>query len=77
MATQAEERKEAKYSHLNSANAFTPVAIETSAVFVMRSITSFIMKTFFCIIEFFTEKLLIFKIFLRCLEFFKLSIFYE
>ena len=33
MATQAEERKEAKYSHLNSAHAFTPVAIETSGVF--------------------------------------------
>ena len=30
VATQAEERKEAKYSHLNSAHAFTPVAIETS-----------------------------------------------
>ena len=33
MATQAEERKEAKYTHLNSAHAFTPVAIETSGVF--------------------------------------------
>ena len=33
MATQAEERKEAKYSHLNSAHAFTPVAIETLGVF--------------------------------------------
>ena len=29
VATQAEERKEAKYSHLNSAHTFTPVAIET------------------------------------------------
>ena len=33
VATQAEGRKEAKYSHLNSAHAFTPVAIETSGVF--------------------------------------------
>ena len=33
VATQAEERKEAKYSHLNSAHTFTPVAIETSGVF--------------------------------------------
>ena len=33
VATQAEERKEAKYTHLNSAHIFTPVAIETSGVF--------------------------------------------
>ena len=33
MANQAEERKESKYSHLNSTHAFTPVAIETSGVF--------------------------------------------
>ena len=33
VATQEEERTEAKYSHLNSAHAFTPVAIETSGVF--------------------------------------------
>ena len=33
VATQAEERKEAKHTHLNSAHAFTPVAIETSGVF--------------------------------------------
>ena len=33
MATQAEKRKEAKYTHLNSAHAFTPVAIETSDIF--------------------------------------------
>ena len=33
VGTQAEERKEAKYTHLNSAHAFTPVAMETSGVF--------------------------------------------
>ena len=33
VATQVEERKEAKYTHLNSAHIFTPVAIETSGVF--------------------------------------------
>ena len=33
VATQAEERKEAKYVHLNSVHTFTPVAIETSGVF--------------------------------------------
>ena len=33
LATQEEERKEAKYSNLNSAHTFTPVAIETSGVF--------------------------------------------
>ena len=33
MVTQAEERKDAKYTHLNSAHAFTPVTIETSGVF--------------------------------------------
>ena len=33
VATQAEERKEAKYTHLNSTHAFTLVAIETSGVF--------------------------------------------
>ena len=33
MATQAEERKKAKYTHLNSAHAFTAVAIDTSVAF--------------------------------------------
>ena len=36
VATQAEERKEAKYTHLNSAHIFTPVAIETSDARTMR-----------------------------------------
>ena len=33
VATQAEERKEAKYAHLNPVHSFSPVAIETSGVF--------------------------------------------
>ena len=33
VATQAEERKEAKYAHLNPMHSFSPVAIETSGVF--------------------------------------------
>ena len=32
MAASAEERKRAKYEHMNSAHTFTPVAIESSGV---------------------------------------------
>ena len=38
VATQAEEMKEAKYTHLNSEHAFTPVAIETSGVFGVKTV---------------------------------------
>ena len=38
MATQAEDRKEAKYTHLNSAHTFTPVAIETSDIFGAKTV---------------------------------------
>ena len=37
VATQAKERKEAKYTHLNSAHIFTQVAIETSGVFGVKT----------------------------------------
>ena len=37
VATQAEDRKEVKYTHLNSAHAFIPVAIETSGVFGVKT----------------------------------------
>ena len=37
MATQAEERKEAKYAYLNCMHSFTPVAIETYRVFGQKT----------------------------------------
>ena len=38
VASQAEERKEAKYAHFNAVHPFSPVAIETSGVFAKKAL---------------------------------------
>ena len=50
MASQAEERKEAKYVHLNPVYSFSPVAIETSEVFgLIEFVTGEVRSTNFLI----------------------------